>query len=87
MAAIACEKLGKWHTPSTRLPGSGDSASSIDVENASVPSEPTSRCERLCTASPAASRVTLLTAKSASLHAPSGSARGASPGGTSASRL
>ena len=39
---IASANVGKWHTPSAFARGSGCSARSISVKNASVPSEPTS---------------------------------------------
>ena len=46
-ASIASVKLPKWQAPTARRPSSGDSLSSIRVEKASVPSEPTRICARL----------------------------------------
>ena len=46
-ASIAWWNVGKLTTPSTLHLGSGSSASVSDLVNASVPSDPTSRCERL----------------------------------------
>ena len=45
VVSIASRKLGKWQTPMTRCFGSADSFSVTPVVSASVPSDPTSRCE------------------------------------------
>ena len=46
-ASIAAWKVGKLTTPSTRSRGSGASRNFKLRVNASVPSEPTSKCARL----------------------------------------
>ena len=60
-------KAAEMHAPTARRPSCGESFSSILVENASVPSEPTSRCARLMSLRARHQRVEIVAADAA-LH-------------------